>query len=331
MSQSVVFLTAYLDETHDTDDVMALLRAKYPSSIAVYISQIKTQWMKLNKSCEGYEEAMTALVKKVLDSPKKKFAKKLNEFHNCTVEEKNNIQKSLKYKQYIDAEIDAELLKIPIIPEFLTDLKISTSERNALAKKSEDALMNKSSNVFNINVKDILTKCHEIIINAESNNLFDVAVALSVVSGRRMIEIMKLGEFTTNESNEIIFKGQAKKKEGGEEYKIPLLIEFDVFMKALNRLRYIKDCSKLDNNEVNLRYSNSCNVAARRVLGPKRHFHDARAIYAIIGFNILSHKLSMNAFIMKVLGHSNFTSSFNYACVSVTDYDEYIDKYKFKF
>jgi integrase len=328
MSQSVLFLTAYLDETHDTDDVMALLRAKYPSSIAVYISQIKSQWLKLNKPCDEYESAMAALVKKVITSDKKKFAKKLNQFHQSTVEEKYNIQKSLKYKQYIDAEIDLELVNIPIIPDFIADLKISTEERQTLAKKSEAALMTKTSNVFNIDVGEILSKAHTILENAASSNMFDVAVALSIVSGRRMIEIMKIGTFTNNDNNKggIVFTGQAKKKDV-VEYTIPLLINYDTFSTALTRLRYIKDCSTLDNNEVNLRYSNSCNVAARRVLGPKRHFHDARAIYAITAFNILNHKLSMNNFIMKVLGHANFTSSFNYSCVKVTNYSEYIGRY----
>jgi integrase len=118
----------------------------------------------------------------------------------------------------------------------------------------------------------------------------------------------------------VLFSGQAKKGDlvGPVAYKIPVLATPDLINAALARLRAAKNCSALTNRDVNLKYANSCNAAARRLLGKEHHFHSLRGIYAVIAHNLcLPHKYSLNAFVSRVLGHSNLGTSLHYSAIHV--------------
>jgi integrase len=115
-----------------------------------------------------------------------------------------------------------------------------------------------------------------------------------------------------------MFRGQAKKGDVTEPaaYEIPVLTPPDLINTALSRLRTAKDCTTLTNRDVNLRYSNSCNAAARRLLVPEYHFHTLRGMYAVVCYNAcLPHRYSMNAFVSRVLGHSSLGSSLHYSAI----------------
>jgi integrase len=130
----------------------------------------------------------------------------------------------------------------------------------------------------------------------------------------------KRAQFTAVNEHAVMFRGQAKRGDVAEpaEYEIPVLAPPDLINTALARLRTAKDCSALTNREVNLRYSNSCNSAARRLLGPDHHFHSLRGIYAVVCYNAcLPHKYSTNAFVSKVLGHTGLGSSLHYSAIHV--------------
>jgi Telomere resolvase len=95
--------------------------------------------------------------------------------------------------------------------------------------------------------------------------------------------------------NTLLFSGQAKEGDLAEavEYEIPVLAHPELINSALARLRLAKDCSDLTNRDVNLKYANSYNAAARRLLGKEHHFHSLRGIYAVITHNCcLPHRYS---------------------------------------
>jgi hypothetical protein len=147
-----------------------------------------------------------------------------------------------------------------------------------------------------------------------------VAAALSLLTGRRCIEIFKTAQFTAVNDHAAMFSGQAKKNDVAHPaaYEIPVLAPPDLINAALVRLRIAKDCSALSNREVNLRYSNSCNSGARRLLGSQHQFHSLRAIYAVVCYNAcLPHRYSLNAFVCRVLGHSSLGSSLHYSAIHV--------------
>jgi integrase len=151
-------------------------------------------------------------------------------------------------------------------------------------------------------------------------NPFDTAVALGLLTGRRTVELFKTATFTPKDEHSVLFSGQAKKGDLAEpvSYEIPVLAPPELINSALARLRFAKDCSAITNRDVNLRYANSCNAAARRLLGKEYHFHTLRGIYAVIAHNCcLPHRYSQNAFVAKVLGHASLGSSLHYCCIHV--------------
>jgi len=318
MSQTTSLLAAYLDDSGDTAGVLSLLREKYSNSISTYIVHIRREWMTLNKPGPQYEEQFVNLIKKA--GTNQPLLKKLKAFHTSDMTTKNRIQQSLKVYSYTNnAEYDALLAKIDIFPDFIKELKITNVERVLLQQKSANALNKKGSNVFQVDADEMVKKCIA-LIEDNKTNIFEVAVAISVLTGRRMIEVFKTGSFTaTDNPYSALFEGQAKKRTD-LTYKIPLLAPLAIIQKALNKLRVTKSTEDLTNAEVNLRFSTSCNSAARRVLGFEKHFHDARAIYAVIAFETrMPHNFSLNFFVSKVLGHVGMQQSLNYACLHVNN------------
>src|SRR6476646_4207226 len=96
MSQTIIVLAEYLEQSHDTDGVLSVLREKYPASIATYINNIRLNWMELDRIDPDYEKNMKQIIKSAIDSKKKQTTlKKLNEFHQMTVLDKYKLQQKL--------------------------------------------------------------------------------------------------------------------------------------------------------------------------------------------------------------------------------------------
>jgi CRISPR/Cas system-associated exonuclease Cas4 (RecB family) len=131
---------------------------------------------------------------------------------------------------------------------------------------------------------------------------------------------LKTAHFTPVNDHSVLFSGQAKKGDLADPiaYEIPVLAPPALVNTALARLRAAKDCSAITNRDVNLKYANSCNAAARRLLEKGHHFHSLRGIYAVIAHHAcLPHKYSLNAFVSRVLGHSSLGTSLHYSAIHV--------------
>ncbi|KAG5191349.1 hypothetical protein JKP88DRAFT_154228, partial [Tribonema minus] len=219
------------------------------------------------------------------------------------------------------ATVDESIANLPLLPEYVKKLAMSRNERDVLAKKATKALEKKSVNSMQINAASLIDECVSISGNPKSNP-FDLACAIGLVSGRRMIEIFKTAEFELLDRDDrtLLFAGQAKKSFpcDADAYRIPTLAKSSAIVAGLRRLRDRKCADDMDNKQVNLKWSNSANTAARRLLGDGHHFHDLRAIYAVISFNAtLPHSFSLNAFVAKVLGHAGLNNSLNYTSIHV--------------
>jgi Telomere resolvase len=170
-----------------------------------------------------------------------------------------------------------------------------------------------------VQASDLLSKCKATLKDTRASP-FDTAAALGLLTGRRTVELFKTGTFTPVNEHAVVFGGQAKKGDLAEpvSYEIPVLAQPELIVTALARLRAAKDSKELTNQDVNLRYANSCNAAVRRLLGKEYHFHTLRGVYAVIAHNAcLPHRYSQNAFVAKVLGHATLASSLNYCCICV--------------
>lgn len=245
---------------------------------------------------------------------------KLKEFNDITLTNKHAVQRRLKASQYSGhAMVDDLITSFSIFPDYINDLRVSDSERNAIQKQATVALEAKSVQSIPVQASDLISKCKATLKDTRANP-FDTATALGLLTGRRTVELFKTATFTPQSKHSVLFAGQAKKGDIAEpvEYEIPVLAPPELINTALARLRAAKDCSAITNRDVNLRYANSANAGARRLLGNEYHFHTLRGIYAVVAHNCcLPHRFSQNAFVAKVLGHSSLGSSLHYCCIHV--------------
>jgi integrase len=330
MSQTTDTLAAYLADTNDAAGVVAFIREKWPKSLSSYISQTKKQWMTLDVINENYAAQYTAALRTVetaitkARSTEKETLQaartKLVEFHDMNLADKNTVQRRLRATQFSGhAMVDDLITSLAIFPPYINDLKVSDTERTALQKAATASLEAKSVESITVQASELISKCKATLKDTRANP-FDVAAALGLLTGRRCIEILKTALFTPVNDHSVLFSGQAKKGDLADPvaYEIPVLAPPDLITTALARLRAAKDCSALTNRDVNLKFANSCNSAARRLLGKEHHFHSLRGVYAVIAHNLcLPHKYSLNAFVAKVLGHSSLGTSLHYSAIHV--------------
>jgi integrase len=243
---------------------------------------------------------------------------KLVEFNDMILANKDAVQRRLRATQYSGhAIVDDLITSFTIFPAYIDDLRVSDTERTALQKQADIALEAKSVKAITVQASELMSKCKATLKDTRANP-FDVAAALGLLTGRRTIELFKTATFTPLNEHAVTFSGQAKKGDLVEpvSYEILVLAPPELINTALARLRTAKDCSELSNRAVNLSHANSCNSAARRLLGKEHHFHSLRGIYAVIAHNCcLPHRYSLNAFVAKVLGHASLGSSLHYCCI----------------
>eukprot|EP00953_Heterococcus_sp_UTEX-ZZ885_P005057 3196-Heterococcus_DN1.PRE.1 len=110
MSQTTDTLAAYLADTHDAKGVVALIRERWPGSIASYVSQTKKQWLTLNVINEGYAAQYSAALTTVdsavarAKGTEKELLRstraKLIEFNALNLANKPAVQRRLKAAQH---------------------------------------------------------------------------------------------------------------------------------------------------------------------------------------------------------------------------------------
>lgn len=117
------------------------------------------------------------------------------------------------------------------------------------------------------NPKEIINRAIELLDDQYYSN---VAAGLLLLSGRRPIEILKVGEFEPLKDR-LYFTGQAKTKgreDVPEGYEIPVLCNPELFVDAFDRLRMLKDCRNMSNENVNRNVQNKVVEKIKKKFSP---------------------------------------------------------------
>lgn len=151
-----------------------------------------------------------------------------------------------------------------------------------------------ATNRVEIDLTDYLNKANLVLTNPSEHNYTDVAIAVALCCGRRMVEIMMLGTFVLHSEYEIEFSGQAKgkaRKVDGKALKdhvfiIPTLVPAQLVIDGINYLEtqgYRID-SDNDPADVNNKYSRTLSRKVKNnwaVIGEATRFHNLRAFWFI--------------------------------------------------
>lgn len=200
-----------------------------------------------------------------------------------------------------DSEILANALKI---------LKLSQEEYSTLKTNHKTQIFIDNTNLRPIEDYDkIILKAEELI---ESRAYTAKAVALCLLTGRRISEILQTAKFEFVDNSNVLFSGQLKTKGSdnaqSEAYLIPVLSNSTSIIEALNQLRELKDFSGLTSKELHSKTNKSCNEAVKRYFEPLVKnccVKDLRAIYATISYELFCpERISETAYHASILGHS---------------------------
>ncbi len=139
------------------------------------------------------------------------------------------------------------------------------------------------------NPRAIVARAESLLHSSRSDELI---VALALVSGRRLTEVLKTGRFFPKTANTLIFDGQLKRRDlDVKPFEIPVLVDAELVIQAWRRLRGLEDCTKLENEAVTQKYSRIAGETASRCFAgliPQKserenlYTHAFRAVYAQI-------------------------------------------------
>jgi integrase len=214
-----------------------------------------------------------------------------------------------------------------IVPLNLLGLKLSDTETMELQKirtgRAKEVLR---EDMLQIDVGRLFAKLLPYLSDPKAK-WYQLASALLLATGRRTIEVMKLGSFHLAKDHDpdgykCIFDGQAKQKiEQIGAYEIPLLAPFSLVNAALKKLRNLKPTDTMTSEKVNANYGRSINSWLNTNIGLNPHA--LRGAYAMITHKMLKGKKpSLIGHIAKVLGHVSDNNAIYYQRLDVQNIPE---------
>ncbi len=135
----------------------------------------------------------------------------------------------------------------------------------------------------------------------------DLTLALMWFTGRRPVEILKLGELKEIAEGRLLFSGQAKTKgKSCDPYEIPVQYDSSVLVKMLKRVRKLKDFTDDTGDQINGRTSATLNARV------KKHFdndnleaYDLRRAYGVYTEMLVNkNEDTRSKYIGQILGHT---------------------------
>lgn len=221
--------------------------------------------------------------------------------------------------------------------EIMRHLTLPAATKEQLATDAVETLEQRATNTVSINYSWLVDKIHELLAATEvradgtTTPYFSyLALGLALATGRREVEILKLGRFEKVGEFELEFSGQAKRRGGvdyGDSYRIYTLLQAELVLEAFAKLRAmpeVLELQHLDNTEVNRRTAKTLNTLTKRVFGSQeRVFKDSRALWARVVFELNFTrdprwaKVNETVFWREMLGHEDMDTQESYKAFKI--------------
>lgn len=307
-----------------------------PSSYRRYLTLVRKAVTAKNWRHHAIEESARRLAKR-----HPRYAEQLNALAELTdITELRLAHRDLlaQVRQDRDHEAFEAIQDMKLDHEVMRHLVLPKAIKEELATQATATLEERATNTVEINYYQYIEAAHRLLTDAEIGTngeavqrFSSLALGLAMVTGRREVEVLKLGRFKKVGEYELEFSGQAKRRGGvdyGASYRIYSLIQADQVLEALDRLRALPEVLELqhlDNIEINRRVAKTLNTVAKRVLGSEaRVFKDSRAIWARIVFEIHFTRdarwktVNETVFWREMLGHEDMDTQESYKAFKIS-------------
>ncbi|HHK4358962.1 TPA: protelomerase family protein [Pseudomonas aeruginosa] len=216
--------------------------------------------------------------------------------------------------------------------EIMRHLTLPAATKAELAAEAVERLEVQATNSVEINFHWLMATINDLLSAQQLRGDGTVApyfshltLGIALATGRREIEVLKLGRFKKAGEFELEFSGQAKRREGvdySDSYRIYTLVSADLVLasiKALRDLPEVQELQGLDNVAVNNRVHSNLNQLTKRVFNdPRRVFKDSRKIWARAVFELHYardakwKKVNETVFWQAMLGHEDMSTQESY-------------------
>ncbi|MNO55537.1 hypothetical protein D3C76_460290 [compost metagenome] len=320
----------YEDKRRKDDDKLR------PSSYRRYLTLVRKAVTAQNWRHHGIEESARRLAKHHPRYAEQLLA--LVDLDNITELRLAHRELLAQVRQDRDHDAYEAIEAMKLDHEVMRHLVMPSAVKAELATMATATLEERATNTVEVNYYQYVDTAQRLLIDAEIGangepvqRFSSLALGLAMVTGRREIEVLKLGRFEKAGEYELEFSGQAKRRNGvdyGSSYRIYTLLKADLVLEALERLRVLPEVLELqhlDNIEVNRRVAKTLNTVAKRVLGsPDRVFKDSRAIWARIVFETHFTRdarwksVNETVFWREMLGHEDMDTQESYKAFKIT-------------
>lgn len=223
-------------------------------------------------------------------------------------------------------------------------LRPTTAQLKRLKDMQAANLKERKSNKQTYNIHFINRVIDECL---DSDNFNELALGISLSTGRRAVEAVYRGKFEAKGEKEILFSGQVKKGKGvtAKPYPIPTLVDAERIIMAVEKLRNTarykelsKEVEKLPdekrNDVLNLRTARMLNYHAKKKLTPNKKVDESPVQYKnsrVIALQMAILKimpepkyahLDINEFVLRYQGHDHYTEFANYQDIAIEDKPE---------
>lgn len=333
-SAFIVSQAEILKRTQDCFVVLQNIRDKYAlSSFPSQMTRVKDEWMKLNDRHPDFKKSFDRGLKTLkTQGISSRFISQYIEFGNDSMKDQLKKMK-LAEKQSLtgSTRTDRQIANIQIFPDYMNDYRLSKEDMIKNEKLVTRCIEQRAMDCVVVeNANDLVERCKAIVKGLE-DDVFITAAAVSVLCGRRSIEILKIGKFSssTKGSHAAVFSGAAKKRAiSCEKADIPLLIKYKYLKDAISYIRETLDVKSLTNDKINSKFSHKLGDAAKILMDClTMRFHDLRAVYGSISHQAFENTWSINIWLKKVLMHDNIDTSVFYSRCKVSSCDIALGKW----
>jgi len=221
--------------------------------------------------------------------------------------------------------------------EIMRHLTLPAATKADLADDAVERLEHRANNTITIGYGWLMSTINSLLNSQQlrSNgsarpHFSHLALGLALATGRREIEVLKLGRLKKVGEFELEFSGQAKRREGvdySESYRIYSLVAADLVLEAFAQLRALPEVLELkhlDNVQVNRRVAKTLNTLTKRIFdNEERVFKDSRAIWARVVFELHFtrddrwKKVNETVFWREMLGHEDMDTQESYKAFKI--------------
>lgn len=314
-----------LHHAKDAKPVLDNLRKKYAlSSFPSQMSRVKIEWCKFGERHEHFYDRMEQAYRAACSAEHTYPRRAVKEFRRYMKDDMITQMKKCRAAKSPagltgDEKLDDVIRKVQLLPDYMKEYRLTETDRTSSSELSKKSLETRSMDCVDIpDADELVERCIK-KIKANTECPFMLAACISLVSGRRSIEILKTGEFSEGTSAHApyscLFSGAAKKKVVCEDKcEVPLLVKYKYLRHALRRVREKIPCENLTNTQINSRMSHKLGDAAKILTGNmKVRFHDLRGLFGMISHRMFKNNCSINIWLTKTLLHEALNTSIFYS------------------